>query len=198
MDCRVGGPRGVRALIVGGLHVVEGDVICSGDGRVTQWERHIWKLWLCQLRKAVFLSRKAATDCSGHCPSLEHYPGRGHCCVLSLAANTKQYVQIHSTLFISLSPDHTVHKCVPPRPAVTASCQENWTHPPAKGMVLNYRADAAHLHAFTPVSITLPFPSLPTTSTAVPWTPLYPSFPPGKYFYSSSLSSPSQHRIYPL
>ena len=59
-------------------------------------------------------------------------------------------------------------------------------------------ADVAYLHAFTPVSTTLPFSSpFPTTSSAVPWSPLHPSFP-RKYFSSSSLSSPSQHRIYPL
>ena len=118
-----------------------------------RWERLIWTLWLCQVRETVSLSQKAAGVVV---IVLRLNITLGHCCVHPSPPNTTQYVYKHRTLFISLSPGHTFHNVSLLGP-VTASCQKSWTHPSAKEMVLNCPADAAYLHAFTPVSITLSF-----------------------------------------
>jgi hypothetical protein len=131
-----------------------------------------------------------------HCPPTEEYPW-SLLCPLHPSPHNAMQLWIHRTLFHIVIAGSHLTQCVPPRARDCLVPGELDTSPRQRdGFKLP--ADAAYLHAFTPVSVTLSFSlPFPTTSTAVPWSPLQPSFL-RKYYYSSSLSSPSQHRTYLL
>jgi len=155
MDCQIG-PVALRALIVGwcgGLHVAKGGEVGTRGVAVSS------------RRDGLFVPK--GSQHGGHCPPIE-----AHCCVHPSPPNTTQYVYTAHCSH-SLSPGHTLHNVSLLGP-VTASCQESWTHPSAKAMVLKYPANLlTRIHPRFYQPLCSPFP---TTSTAVPWSPLQPSF----------------------
>jgi hypothetical protein len=155
MDCRIG-PCGVASVDWGWL--------------VYTWrvETESWRLgWLCQLGKAVFLSRKAATV-DGHCPPLNP---PNIALGISRVLDTIQYIWLHRSLFTSLSPGHTVQQCAS-LGLVTASCQQDTSFRQGDGFKLPADVTYTHSPPFLSLSSSS-FPS-PTTSTAVPWSSLHP------------------------